>query len=200
MAAKNFFKDNFVLIIGLALPVLLMIGFMVASALPASGEPPKYSLVFSINDYRSNQSMPISANLVVKNGVLMAQYTQLKDRNNNYGSYWPKLYLFDAKTQGVRELEFGLPNAADQISGTREEVVQSTKGLKLSTELKSPDGYELSDRYQHRGLFNEIFFGWGRSSSNSMISNGSRNVKLSPDNGRTYFYSGQAQFIGWVIP
>ncbi|WP_348944423.1 hypothetical protein ABHF33_13455 [Chitinibacter sp. FCG-7] len=189
------------LIVGLTLPVLLMIGFMVASALPASGDPPKYSLVFSINDYRNNQSMPVSVNLVVKNGVLMAQYSKQKDGNNNYGAYWRKLYLFDAKTQRVRELEFGLPKTVDQITGTLEEPVEATKEIKLSTELKSPDGYELSDSYYHHGgLFNEVFFGWGRNSSGTTITNGSRNVKLSPDDGRTYFYNGQAQFIGWVTP
>lgn len=200
MSGKNFFKDNFVLIVGLALPVLLMIGFMVASSLPALGDPPKYNLVFSVSDYRNNQPIPVSVNLVVKDGVLVAQYSKLKD-SNNYGYYWRKLYLFDAKTQRVRELEFGLPQNIDQITGISEEAVAATKGMKLSTELKSPDGYELSDSYyRHGGLFNEIFFGWGRNSSGTTITNGSRNVKLSPDDGRTYFYNGQAQFIGWVNP
>jgi hypothetical protein len=200
MSGKNLFKDNFVLIVGLALPVLLMIGFMVASSLPALGDPPKYNLVFSVSDYRNNQPIPVSVNLVVKDGVLVAQYSKLKD-SNNYGYYWRKLYLFDAKTQRVRELEFGLPQNIDQITGINEEAVAATKGMKLSTELKSPDGYELSDSYyRHGGLFNEIFFGWGRNSSGTTITNGSRNVKLSPDDGRTYFYNGQAQFIGWVNP
>lgn len=199
MADKNFFKDNFVLIVGLALPVLLMIGFMVASSLPPSGEAPKYDLVFSTSDYRNNQATPVSVNLVVKNGVLTAQYTKVKG-DNNYG-YWPSIYLFDAKTQNVRKLEFGLPNDADKITGTQNEAVEATKGMKLSTELKSPDGYQLSDSYyRHGGLFNEVFFGWGGSSGNTTLTNGSRNVKLSPDDGRTYFYRGQAQFIGWVIP
>lgn len=61
----------------------------------------------------------------------MAQYSKLKDSNNNYGFYWRKLYLFDAKTQRVRELEFGLPNNVDQIIGTREEAVEATKSMKL---------------------------------------------------------------------
>lgn len=200
MSEKNFFKDNFVLIVGLALPVLLMVGFMVASTLPQSGEPPKYDLVFSTSDYRSNQSVPVSVNLVVKKGELIAQYTKLKGDTNGYGYYWRKLYLYDAKTQRVRELEFGLPKNVDQMTGTTEEPVEATKGMKLSTELKSPDGFELSDSYYRRGLFNEVFFGWGGSSSNTTITNGSRSVKLSPDDGRTYFYSGQAQFVGWVTP
>lgn len=200
MADTNFVKNNLVLIIGLVLPILLMIGFMVVSTLPASGEPPKYSLLFSTSDYRHNQSLPIAVNLVVKEGALVAQYSKIPAGNNAYANYWRKLYLFDAQTQRVRELEFGLPEQADQISGMREDPVKATLGMKISTDLKSPDGYELSDRhYRHGGLFNELFFGWGSGTNSTMISNGSRSIKLTPDDGRTYIYSGQAQFIGWVI-
>ncbi|MEZ0262725.1 MAG: hypothetical protein ACAH80_17095 [Alphaproteobacteria bacterium] len=200
MSDKNFFKDNFVLIVGLALPVLLMIGFMVASSLPQSGEPPKYDLVFYTNDYRNNNASPVSVNLTVKNGQLVAQYNKLKGENN-YGTYWPTIYMFDAKTQRVRKLDFGLPKDADKITGMQENAVESTKSLKLSTEVRSPDGYELGNGYyRHRGLFNEVFFGWGGSSSDTSISNGSRNIKLSPDNNNNYFYGGQAVFLGWVTP
>ena len=103
MAEKNFFKDNFVLIVGLALPVLLMIGFMVASSLPPSGEPPKYDLVFSTSDYRNNQQTPVAVNLVVKNGVVTARETRRKDQEN-YGTYCRTIYLFDAKTQKMLKL------------------------------------------------------------------------------------------------
>lgn len=198
MADKNFFKDNFVLIVGLALPVLLMIGFMVVSSLPPSGEAPKYDLVFSTYDYRSGNGLPVSVNLVVKDGVLKAQYTQIKEKPS-YSNQWNKLYLFDAKTQKVRELSFGLPDDADKITGMREDVVAATKDLKLSTELKSPDGYELGNGYYRSGgLFNELFWGWGGRSGEAMISNGSRTVKLTSGDGRTYFSTYDAKFIGWV--
>lgn len=199
MADKNFFKDNFVLIVGLALPVLLMIGFMVVSSLPPSGEAPKYDLVFSTYDYRNGTGLPITVNLVVKDGVLKAQYTQVKDKPS-YNNQWNKIYLFDAETQKVRELSFGLPADADKITGMREEVVEATKDLKLSTELKSPDGYELGNGYyRHGGLFNELFWGWGSHSGEAQISNGSRSIRLSTSDGRTYFSSYDPRFIGWVV-
>ena len=52
---QGFFKKNFVLVIGLALPVLLIVGFMVATNLPQTlSDPPKYDFVFSTTAYRSS--------------------------------------------------------------------------------------------------------------------------------------------------
>ncbi|MGH8582874.1 MAG: hypothetical protein ACREWG_08810, partial [Gammaproteobacteria bacterium] len=165
MAGNNFFKDNFALIVGLALPVLLMIGFMVVSSLPPLGDPPIYDLVFSTLDYRGSTPIPVTVQLVVKDGVLKEQYTKVPPpAPGAYSSNtsWRKLYLFDAKTQKVRQLEFGLPDDLDKIEGMKEETVAATKTMKLTTELKAPDGYELSNEsYRHGGLVNELLWNWG---------------------------------------
>ena len=142
MPKKNFFKENFVLIVGLSLPVLLIVGFMVASSLPqVLSDPPKYDLVFSTTDYPPNaNNIPISVRLVVKDGVLTAQYarTPVAPGNFPYNS-WKKLYIYEAKTQKVRQLTFGFPTDVDAITNTREETVEATKNMKLDTTLQSPD-------------------------------------------------------------
>src|SRR3989344_9605030 len=104
MASKNFIKNNFVLIVGLALPVLLMFGFMIASNLPdVITDPPKYDLIFTVPDSSSNNP-PIALKLTVnKDGILMAQYTRSRKENYSYNP-WKKLYIYEAKTQKVREL------------------------------------------------------------------------------------------------
>ena len=61
MPAQSFFKKNFVLIVGLTLPVLLIVGFLVASNLPESlSDPPKYDLVFATTDYPPNANSCLS--------------------------------------------------------------------------------------------------------------------------------------------
>lgn len=201
MSGKNFFKENFVLIVGLTLPVLLMIGFMVASSLPQTlADPPQYDLVFSVNDYRGGSgSIPVTVQFVVKDGVLKAQYTKvLPHPHGYYSNNWKKLYLFDAKTQKVRELTFGLPSDMEKIEGMREETVEATKDLRLDTTLKSPDGYELSyDGYSRSGLVTEVFWGGGRSNE-VRIRKGSTSLPLSAVDNRSYFYHGNVEFIGWV--
>lgn len=198
MADKNFFKDNFVLIIGLALPVVLMVAFMVVASIPQKmGEPPKYDLVFWTSDYQYDKARPVNASLVVKDGVLKAQYTKVSDPKypNNQ---WIKLYQFDAKTQTVRQLEFGDPYDMDKIDPSREDTVEATKSLKLDTTLKSPDGFELTaENYRRYGLVNEIFGSW-RNDYNMKLRNGLTAVPLKTGNPNEIFYNGQTNFLGWV--
>ena len=49
---KNFIKENLVLVIGLALPVLLVVLFFVATVIPkAYNTPPQYEVLFSVVNY-----------------------------------------------------------------------------------------------------------------------------------------------------
>jgi hypothetical protein len=200
---KSFFKDNFVLIVGLALPVLLIVGFMLASALPqALSDPPEYDFVFSTTDYPPNASnLPVSVRLVVKDGVLKAQYVRAAVAPGSYPyNSWKKLYVYEAGPRKVRELTFGFPADMDKIERTKEETVEATKDMKLSTTLQSPDGYELSyDGYSNSGLLNEVFWGAGHSSE-PRLRKSSSSVRLTTADGRTYFSYGNVEFVGWATP
>lgn len=198
MSDKNFFKDNFVLIIGLALPVVLMVAFMIVASMPQKmGAPPKYDLIFWTSDYAYNKQRPVNVSLTVQDGVLKAQYTKVPDPKYP-NSQWIKLYQFEAKTQTVRQLEFGDPYDMDKIDPSREDTVEATKGLKLDTTLKSPDGFELTaENYRRYGLVNEIFGSW-RNDYNMKLRNGLTAVPLKTGNSNDIFYNGQTNFLGWV--
>ena len=130
MPVAKFVRDNLVLVIGVTLPVLLMAGFLLASALPDSlAEPPKYDLRFSTDDYPS-ASIPVTVRLVVKDGALVAQYTRPPNQTGSFG-LWKKLYIYEASSRRVRQLSFGLPADKATIEGTREEPVVSAAGLRL---------------------------------------------------------------------
>jgi hypothetical protein len=201
MADRNFFKDNFVLIVGLALPVILMVGFMMAQSMPAAmTDPPKYDLIFSAPDYPSNKNLPVSVLLVVRDGTLKAQYTRVAPQQYTYNT-WLKLYRYDAKTQLVSELPFGYPEDMDKIETMREDTVEATKNLKLSTTLTSPDGYDMSyETNRHHGLVNEILWNFGNNSSEMRLRKGASSVRLTTGNNQYPFYYGSATFVGWVVP
>jgi hypothetical protein len=199
----KFLKDNFVLVVGLTLPILLMIGFIVFSTLPRSvGNPPQHDLIFAVPDYSvSSNNLPVNVTLIVRDGVLKAQYTRVAQAPNGgyYGSGgWKKLYRYQAGPQTVRELPFGIPEDVASIAPTREDTVDATKDVKLDTTLRAPDGYELQyDVNRGRGLLTDIF--WSSSSYEPRLRKGASSVRLRTGDGRTAFYSGSVEFIGWVV-
>lgn len=196
MPTKNFIKDNFVLIVGLALPVLLMFGFMLAANVPqVISDPPKYGLVFAITEYPNySGGMPVGVKLYVKDGVLKAQYT--KTPAGSYSNTWKKLYLYDAAERKVKVLPLPYPPDMDKIESMREETVEATKDMKLDTTTQAPDGYELTtDYYGRSGLLGDIFWGGG-SSSEPVLKKGTSRVRLSDS--RTSFNYMSPEFVGWV--
>lgn len=199
MSMKKFIRENFVLVVGITLPVLLMVGFMVVSGLPRPlTDPPRYDFVFSVMDYSTgNAAMPVSIKLVVKDRALLVQY--IPNQNGNTYTYWKKLYVYDAQTQTVTELPLPYPSGQDAITVMQEEVVAALKGQQISTTLQSPDGYELSyEGYSHSGLINELL--WGSGTREPRLRKGSSSVRLAPADGRTSFYYNAIEFIGWVVP
>lgn len=198
----KFLKDNFVLVVGLTLPILLMVGFIVFSTLPRSlSDPPQYDLIFAVPDYSVPvNSLPVSVILLVKDGILKAQYTRVAPAPNGgyYGTGWKKLYRYQAGPQTVRELPFGIPQDVASIAPTREDTVDATKELKLDSTLRAPDGYELDHGSNSgRGLLTDIF--WSTRSSEPRIRKGASSVRLRTGDSRTTFYTGNVEFIGWVV-
>jgi hypothetical protein len=194
MAVAKFVKNNLVLVVGLTLPILLMAGFLAVSVLPDLSDPPKYELVFSSQDYPSTP-IPINLRLVVKDGVLVAQYAKPPGQQSAV-SGWKKLFVYEASSRRVRQLTFGLPPDMAAIEGMREEPVASAAGLKLDTTLQSPDGYELSfGNRRSGGLMLEIF--GGSRSYEPRLRKGGHSVPITAGGGDPFGYGG-AEFIGWV--
>ena len=198
----KFLKDNFVLVVGLTLPILLMIGFIVFSTVPRSlSNPPQHDLIFATPDYSGgNANPPVSVTLVVRDGLLKAQFTRLAPAPNGAynGTGWKKLYRYLAGPQTVRELTFGIPQDVASIEQMREDTVDATKDLKLDTTLRAPDGYELEyDANRGRSLLTDIF--WSSSSYEPRLRKGTSSIRLRTGDGRTSFYAGNLEFIGWVV-
>jgi hypothetical protein len=198
MPVAKFVKDNLVLVVGLTLPVLLMAGFLLASALPGRmADPPRHDLLFSTSEY-PNPPIPITVRLVVKDQVLTAQYTRLPVPAGGYpNGTWKKLYRYQASSGTVRELSFGFPADMDSVTGTREEVVEAAKGLRLDTTRQAPDGYELAfgDR-RGGGLLLEIF--GGSRDYEPRLRKGGRSVAIPPLDGQPPFGYNGIEFVGWV--
>jgi hypothetical protein len=195
MPFGKFVKDNLVLVVGVTLPLLLMAAFLAVSALPGSlTAPPKFDLLFSSTDYPPTP-VPVGVRLMVRDGVLVAQYTKPPGQVSNVGA-WKKLFIYEASSRRVRQLAFGFPTDVAAIESMREEPVASAAGLRLNSTLQSPDGYELAfgDR-RGGGLLLELF--GGSRGYEPRLRNGSRSIPLPPVAGESFGYGG-VEFVGWV--
>ena len=194
-ALKNVIKENFVLIIGLTLPVMLVVLFFVASVVPKyMSAPPQYEMLFSTSRY-DHQNPPLyNVNFVVRDGVLKARVSKIDPKINNFNA--KKLMTYDGKTESVKEIFFDTVKIGDVADGT-EIILDETKDMTIDPSNKAPDGYEF-DRpsYNSGGLVTELFSG-GRHARGYRIKKGSVGYKL-PNTSRDYYYD-DVQFIGWVV-
>lgn len=191
MGVNNLLRNNFALIIGLCLPVLLVLSFLFASHWQqTNAAPPQYELVFSVMRY--DYQSPVHVDFDVKNQTLYARLTPKKEHE---GGNVSDLFVYDARKGSVRKVGYLPPPPSDQsIDFQREIPVEALRGSIIDTNSKAPDGYAFeSGRYRSRGLLGEIF--GGRHSANRVTKAGGGSFVI-PDYGDGY---GGIRFIGWIV-
>lgn len=196
MALKKILKENLVLTMGIALPVLLVILFFLTSVLPKSlAEPPQHDLLFSVLRYDYQTASPTNFDFVVRDGVLYAKVG--KTDSQNIHRYHRRLVRYDAQTESVREIPYDLAGIADAPEGT-EAPVEATAGLTIDPSSKAPDGYTFeSASYSGGGLVSELFFGGYRNQGYRIVK-GKAAYRIPSTFGDNY-YAGNVQFIGWAV-
>lgn len=188
---KKLIKENLVLVIGLALPVLLIVLFFVATVIPKSmATPPQYEMLFSTTRYDYQNKPEYMLDFNVKNKQLMAKAIKYDEKNNNNAS--KILLAYDGKTETTREIRID----TSKLTHGAEVVLEETNKLSIDTAVISPDGYVLDNSdYNNNGLAGGLF-GVGNRNSGYRLKKGGVGYKvptLQPDN-----YYNQLQFIGWI--
>ena len=188
---KKLIKENLVLVIGLALPVLLIVLFFVATVIPKSmATPPQYEMLFTTTkyDYQNKPEYVIDFN--VKNQQLMLN--SKKNDEKNYNNATKILMAYDGKTETVREIKID----ASKLTEGNEVLLEETKNLSIDTAVISPDGYTLEGpNYGGNGLVGGLF-GGGYRNTGYRLKKGGVGYKV-PNMQPDYYYS-QLQFIGWI--
>jgi len=194
MALKNFIKENFVLALGLSLPVLLVAVFLFASIVPKHfATPPQYKLLLSSHDFSGSRKSDYAVDYIVKDGKLFAKLTPKKE--NDYSSYYRYLLIYDGRTDSIKKIDIELP-AADAYTQTTTLPVSEAEGLVLDTSSKAPDGYAFTSGHGgSRGIATEIF-GGGYRYNNAYIKKGMVSYKLPVTQERYYYYN--LEFLGWI--
>lgn len=184
----SFFKENFVLILGGALPLLLAVGFLIATKISVIGiDPPKTAILYYYQTYS-----PGSDTLKVKDGQVY--YRPIKQKYD--GEFLtPSLYLFNPASGDQRKIN--LPSGKEVVIN-KDVLISDLKDIRLNTEKESPDGFSFANNLggYRGGIVTEIFGGSRYNRNDNFLVKGALKVPVpKPD---PYEY-GQAQFLGWVV-
>ncbi len=188
---RNFIKENLVLVIGLALPVLLIVLFFAATVTPKMySTPPQYEVLFSVQDYGYQNKPDYTIDFNVKNQQLMVKVKKTDSKDNYYNS--KKLMAYDAKNEVMREITID----TSQFSDGAEILLAETNNMTIDTAMVAPDGYVMENQhYGNNGLVGGLF-GGGRNNG-YRLKKGSVGYKINTLQ-NNYYYD-QLHFIGWVI-
>jgi len=196
MALRNFIKENFVLLLGLALPVLLIAFFMLASLLPkAVGVPPAYDVVFIAPDYNKSAATGFFTDFTVRDGRLHLRLTPRHDAGG-YG-YTQRLFLYNPAKNDLREIAYDIPadTPADKVTDI---IPEEAKDLVLDTAAEAPDGYRFETGYYHSGLVMDIFGIYGGDRGGPRLVRKSSVFRVDPPQ-KNYPGAYALQFVGWIV-
>lgn len=185
---KSFIKENFVLILGVTLPLLLAVGFLLATKISVLGiDPPKTSVLYYYQSYHLQNEV-----LKVKDGKV---YLLPKKRPYDDGVIEPVLYLYNPVTGENRKISLPEYTKADE---GQEILIDEIKDMYVSKEKDSPDGFTFTNKYYgyRGGLVFEIFGGSGNRGNNNYLVKDTLNVPLPMTDDHRYEYG---QFLGWVV-
>ncbi len=192
---KNWCKDNAVVLAGIALPIVIAIGFFTATQIQrAAIPPPKYAVLIEAGrPYQTPYSFVISDNRLVLRYVPPSK----EEHQDNQRS---RLFLFNPKDNSVREISVP-PLTEEQQKIFTTLPIEDLKNVRVSSDsLKSPDGYILDTEYRGSGNFVGEMFGSGSDRRyRASLNKGAQKVAV-PIPYREGNYHYHTHFIAWIIP
>jgi hypothetical protein len=195
-AMRQFFRDNVLIVIGIALPLLVVAFFVIASRLPqAYVDPPQHDLLL-LTQYGGYDARSVRLEILVNAGRLQVRaHKSPANAQAPYVGPSPRLFLWSHETRSAHEVALPLPNdLASLADGAEIPPPPELAGRQLSTELVSPDGYELrTNGYGGDGLFG-LFF--ARTRPRTLIAKGGAAQAIALPGEVPYWGT---QFLAWIV-
>lgn len=185
---KAFLKENFVIVIGISLPLVLMaVFFLAGQSAKTLVDDPQYDALFVTNYNAHWEGQPWE--IEVENGRLEISYEPDEDDQHHYGK--PQIYIVDHETQRVELLDIDFDDIKE---GKQVAALDALNKKKLLEQAESPDGYRFEPYYRggHGGIMGDLF-GFGRSRYTYALVKEPRTI---PVKGPQRMYG--ATFLAWI--
>jgi hypothetical protein len=190
--AGRFVRQNAFLVAAVSLPVVVVVFFLLAAAIPRwTVPPPAYDLVLRGSSY-DQPVQRVSIEFDVRDGRVQATVRAVPA--NAYPSR-ATLFLFDHRTMEVSRVAVDVPDMKEG-EAPRTFVVPALAKLHVIATASAPDGYELKLRHSGgAGIVGDLF-GMGHYDRNVSLVNRGRvvSVVLPPP----YEYYSPVSALGWV--
>lgn len=189
-------RDNAAIVVGAALPVLVVLFFVLATQLPkAYVAPPAHDVVL-LSQNGPYQARPWRVDVRVEDGRLRARGYKLDYAGNAalaYPQIVPRVFLWSHTTKSIHELELTLPEDTATFADGTEIGIAEFADRRLSTDTVAPDGYRFRTTGYDSGLFG-LFF--DRNEPRTLLEKDGAVEKLALPGEVPYW---GVQFLGWVV-
>lgn len=191
---KEFLSKNLMIVVSIALPLLVILFFALASIIPGIfATPPEYDLLLSLHDRATPKATQLKYEFVIRSGQLKVELSK-KDTDQYQGN--PRLFLYQHASGEVKEISLQIPEDLGDLTESKEVPVPYFAGNKISDTLRAPDGYEFRGRSSGGGVMTELF-GGRRNRTDVTIANGGAIIRVRLPTS-DYWYN-NVRFVGWVV-
>ena len=188
-------RDNVFLVAAVALPLLVVGFFLLATAIPRWTVPlPRYDLLVKANSYR--YPLPsMHVDYIVSSAGVHAHVRPVPP--NSYPQPMA-LFIADHTTGRLREVPVTLPDGMRPDEQPRDIPVEGMTGFRILTAPEAPDGYRFDTRSRRGpGLLGDLF-GMRRYDVGLVLVNGGRVLALRPPPSHDHLSS--VTPLGWLVP
>jgi hypothetical protein len=195
---SRFLRDNAFIVSAVALPVLVAVFFVVASAVPRWTVPaPAFDLVLRVGRPYDAATGKVMVEFNVRDGRVEAKLSPLP-QPQGYAQPWGLLY-FDHNTMAVREIPLDLPSSLEPGEESRTVVIDGLSPVRVSAQTTAPDGYKLENSTSGSpGIVGDLF-GIGRYRQSAALVNRGRIIRIELPSPYQEPYQSVAYAVGWVL-
>jgi hypothetical protein len=193
VAAGRTLRDNAFLVAAVALPLLVVAFFLVATAVPRwLVPPPAHDLLLRAYGPYDQGRPRVSVEFKVRDGRVEATFRPSPPQTYPQPA---ELFLFEHQTMNVRKIPFDMPDLKEG-DDPRTVVIEALAGRQVLPQTHAPDGYRLDNRASGgSGLVGDLF-GMGRYDHGIVLVNRGRVVPIAFPGPYAYRYGVEA--IGWI--
>jgi hypothetical protein len=196
-ARASFWRNNAFLVAAVALPVVVVAFFLLATAIPRwTVPPPSYDLVLRVEKPYQQPRPQVSVEFKGNDGRLEAIVRPIQ--KDQYVQPWA-LFRFDHETLNLQEIPVRIPESLSADSAPQTIVVDALAGRRFLDQVKAPDGYSLRTDAYHggAGLMGDLFGMHGYDQTVALVNRG-RVVSLPLPTPTGYQYVSSVSAIGWL--